>query len=50
MHAFHTARGIQHQRGRGRRDKEGRDYIRCCFADPAIAADFASAFSGSIVA
>jgi hypothetical protein len=32
--------------GRGRRDENGRDYIRWCFADPETAKAFASEFSG----
>jgi hypothetical protein len=44
MYDFHTRHGIRAQRGRGRRDASGRDYVTWCFADPAIAAEFANEF------
>jgi hypothetical protein len=44
MYAWHHARGIQAMHGRGRRDESGRDYVRWCFADPAIAAALAKEF------
>jgi hypothetical protein len=44
MYEWHRARGIQDQRGRSRRDENGRDYVRWCFADPAMAAAFAKEF------
>lgn len=37
MYDFHERHGIRAQRGRGRRDERGRDYVTWCFADPAIA-------------
>ena len=45
MYAFHARHGIQAQRGRSRRDEDGRDYIRWCFADPAIAEAFEARFA-----
>ena len=45
MYEWHRARGIQDQHGRGRRDENGRDYIRWCFADPAIAEAFTAKFA-----
>jgi hypothetical protein len=47
MYDFHARHGIQAQRGRSRRDENGRDYIRWCFADPAIAKSFATVFAAS---
>ena len=47
MHQFHARHGIQVQRGRNRRE-DGRDYIRWCFADPGVAAEFADEFGGTI--
>jgi hypothetical protein len=44
MYEFHARHGIQAQHGRSRRDKNGRDYIRWCFADRKIAAVFAADF------
>lgn len=49
MHAFHAKRGIQSHQGRGRRDAEGRDYVRWCFADAATADAFKAQFGGEIV-
>jgi hypothetical protein len=43
MHDWHDARGIPAVRGQSRREN-GRDYIRWCFADPAVAEAFASEF------
>lgn len=43
MYDFHAMYGIQAQHERGRRDN-GRDYVTWCFADPAIANDFANMF------
>jgi len=45
MYAFHTRQGIKPQRGHGRRDENGRDIIRWCFADPKLAEAFASEFN-----
>ena len=47
MHQCHARHGIQVQRGRNRRE-DGRDYIRWCFADPGVAAEFADEFGGTI--
>jgi hypothetical protein len=47
MYEWHSARGIQDQRGRSRRDENNRDYIRWCFADLATAEAFAKEFYGS---
>jgi hypothetical protein len=44
MHAFHKRHKIEAHTGKGRRDKNGRDYIRWCFANPDVAAKFASKF------
>ena len=41
MYAFHAERGIQPRHGRGRRDAEGRDYVRWCFDNRDVADDFA---------
>jgi hypothetical protein len=45
MYDWHRARGILFQRGRSRRDENGRDYIRWCFADADTAAAFAAEFN-----
>jgi hypothetical protein len=45
MYDWHRTRGILFQRGRSRRDENGRDYIRWCFADAETAAAFASQFN-----
>ena len=47
MYEFHSRHGIQAKRGQGRRDEVGEDIIRWCFADPAIAKSFATAFAAS---
>jgi hypothetical protein len=44
MHEFHRRHGIEARTGKGRRDKNGRDYIRWCFTNSRIAAKFASQF------
>jgi hypothetical protein len=44
MLEFHTRNGIRAINSTGRRDENGRDYIRWCFADPALAAAFAKEF------
>ena len=46
IHAFHAERGMPSRHGRGRRDAEGRDYVRWCFADVSTADDFAAQFGG----
>jgi hypothetical protein len=45
MYAWHHARGIITMHGRGRRDENGRNYIRWCFADPTTAKMFADEFN-----
>ena len=44
MFEFHTRNGIRAINSTGRRDENGRDYIRWCFADREIAAAFAAEF------
>jgi hypothetical protein len=41
---FHARHGIRAINSTGRRDENGRDYIRWCFADPAVAEAFAKEF------
>ena len=48
MHEWHRSRGIEARQGRGQRD-EGHNFIRWCFADPKMAADFAAQFGGTIM-
>ena len=48
MYVWHRERGIQDHHGRGRRDENGRDYIRWCFADPDVAAQFVNEFGGAV--
>ena len=47
MYEFHTQQGIRARLGLGRRDENGRDIIRWCFADPTIAFIFANEFGGA---
>ena len=35
-------------RGRSRRDENGSNYIRWCFADPHVAAQFVKEFGGAV--
>jgi hypothetical protein len=44
---FHCRHGVQAKRGQGR-NTNGRNFIRWCFADSAIAESFATAFAASI--
>lgn len=44
MYDFHSRHGIQAKRGQWHRGEHGGGVIRWCFADPAIAAAFASEF------
>jgi hypothetical protein len=44
MYEWHSRLGIRAINSTGRRDENGRDYIRWCFADPKIAEAFASEF------
>ena len=46
MYDFHARHGIQAKRGQGRYTN-GVNFIRWCFADPAIAKSFATAFAAS---
>lgn len=48
MYDWHREHGIEDRRGSGRRE-DTRDFVRWCFADPTMAADFAAAFGGSVV-
>jgi hypothetical protein len=47
MHDFHARHDIKAHSGRGRYDADRR-YVRWCFADPAVAAEFARKFGGSV--
>jgi hypothetical protein len=44
MYEFHARHGVRAINSTGRRDENGRDYIRWCFADPGLAAAFAKEF------
>ena len=44
MYEWHIHRGIRAINSAGRRDENNRDYIRWCFADPALAQAFADEF------
>jgi hypothetical protein len=46
MYDFHTRHGIEAKRGHGRREYGGK-FIRWCFADPVLAATFASEFGAT---
>jgi hypothetical protein len=48
MYDWYRARGIQAMHGRGHRDENGRDYIRWCFDDSVVAAQFVSEFGGAV--
>ena len=48
MFEFHTRNGIRAINSTGRRDENGRDYIRWCFADREIAAAFAAEFGAKV--
>jgi hypothetical protein len=48
MHGWHSTRGIQTQRGRGRYH-DGRHYVRWCFADPEDAKAFQEEFGGELI-
>jgi hypothetical protein len=45
MYEFHRTRGLTDRRGRGVR-RDGQDFVRWCFANPADAEDFAKVFGG----
>ena len=49
MFEFHTRNGIRAINSTGRRDENGRNYIRWCFADREIAAAFAAEFSAKVL-
>ena len=44
MHNWHLARSIRAKLGRGRRDKDNRNYVTWCFADAAMADSFRASF------
>ena len=46
MYDFHARLGIAPKRGHGRHDDHG-SIIRWCFADPALAAEFAKEFGSA---
>jgi len=48
MHDWHSTRGIQSQRGRGRYYK-GRHYVRWCFAGSEDAKAFQYEFGGELI-
>jgi len=48
MHGWHSSRGIQSQRGRGRY-YDGRHYVRWCFIDPEEAKAFQAEFGGELI-
>jgi hypothetical protein len=48
MFQWHRARGLDVMNGRGRRDENGRNYIRWCFADADAVVVFADEFDGTI--
>ena len=49
MHYFHHARGVQACLGLGRRDEEGRDYLRWYFTGATMAVSFATEFGGKVM-
>ena len=44
MYEWHTQHGIRAINSTGRRDENNRDYIRWCFADPAMDETYAADF------
>jgi hypothetical protein len=48
MHYFHHARDVQACLGLGRRDDEGRDYLRWYFTREKMAVSFATEFGGKV--
>jgi hypothetical protein len=44
MYDFHARHGVRARLGLGRRNENGRDIIRWCFADPRLAAAFPKEF------
>jgi hypothetical protein len=44
MYDFHARHGIRAINSTGRRNENGRDIIRWCFSDSAVAAEFAKEF------
>jgi hypothetical protein len=49
MHEWHRTRNIEQMRGRSRRNENGRNYVRWCFADAETAKAFASEFANFTV-
>ena len=49
MHYFHNARGVRACLGLGRRDEEGRDYLRWYFTRAKMAVSFAIEFGGKVI-
>jgi hypothetical protein len=49
MLEFHNRNGIRAINSTGRRDENGRDYIRWCCADQEIAAAFAVKFGAKVL-
>ena len=49
MFEFHTRNGIRAINSTGRRDENGGNFIRWCFADREIAATFAAEFSAKVL-
>ena len=47
MHRWHEVRGIRAIHSTGRSDENNRDYIHWCFADEAIASEFAREFGSA---
>ena len=48
MHSWHTTRGIQSQRGRGRY-RDGRHFVRWCFSGSEDAKAFQAEFGGELI-
>jgi hypothetical protein len=49
MHFFHHSRGVKACLGLGRRDEEGRDYLRWYFKGARMAVSFAVEFGGTVI-
>jgi hypothetical protein len=45
LYAWHTHHNIKAINSTGRRDENGRDWIRLCFVDPKLAEAFAADFA-----
>ena len=48
MHDWPAQEAFEAMRGRSRRDENGSNYIRWCFADPVVAAQFVNEFGGAV--